>query len=69
MTKEQYEELRGLVTDVELKCLVYGRACERYDLNEEYSRFPTLEKNRTSKHCAWGEASDKLYKFLEKLVK
>lgn len=69
MTKEQYEELRGLVTDVELKCLVYGRACERYDLNEEYSRFPALEKYRAAKHQAWGEASDKLYKFLEKLVK
>lgn len=68
MTKEQYEELRGLITDVEMACLIYGRACERYDLNDEYSRFPSLEKYRDSKHQAWNKASVKLYKFLEGCV-
>ena len=69
MNQEQYEQLKELIADVELKCLIYGRACERYDLNDEYSRYPSLEKYRDSKHQDWGEASDKLHKFLEGFVK
>lgn len=69
MTKEQLEELRGLISEVEMKCLIYGRACERHDLNDEYSRFPALKKYREDKHQAWGEASTKLNKFLNGLVK
>lgn len=69
MTKEQHEKLRGLIADVEMKCLIYGRACERHDLNDEYSRFPALEKYRAAKHQAWGEASSELHKFLDEMVK
>lgn len=69
MNKEQYETLRGLIADVEMKCLIYGRACERHDLNDEYSRFPALEKYQAAKHQAWGEASSKLHNFLDGLVK
>ncbi|QEM42444.1 hypothetical protein CPTPhageEI1_239 [Klebsiella phage EI] len=69
MTKEQLEELRGLISEVEMKCLIYGRACERHDLNDEYSRFPALKKYRTNKHQAWTEASNKLHVFLNGLVK
>lgn len=67
MNQEQFETMKELIADVENAAIIYGRAAERYDLNEEYSRYPLLEKYKQSKFVAWGEKSEALHNFMEKL--
>ena len=67
MNQEQFETMKELIADVENAAIMYGRAAERYDLNEEYSRYSSLEKYKQSKFIAWDEKSDALHSFMEKL--
>lgn len=69
MTREELEQLKELITDVELKAIVFGRAAERCDLNDVYTRAPSYEKYRDAKHAEWSKAANTMYDFMEGLVK
>lgn len=68
MTQDQFEKMKGLIVEVEIKACVYGRACERYDTYEGYdSNLLALERYRNKTHADWGVASKALHEFMETL--
>ncbi|QIN96130.1 hypothetical protein PQC48_gp065 [Escherichia phage MN05] len=68
MTKEEFQELKYLTTDVQLKAMVFGRACHRFDTCDESSK-ETCKSYMDKKHLEWGKASNALYDYMKGLVK
>lgn len=67
MTDDQFETLKGLIADVEMQALVYGRNLDRYETCESYKMAPRLENIAKNQFIKWGEASSKLHDFIEGL--
>ena len=38
MNQKQYETLKGLIAENELACIVFGRAAENYDKNDDHDK-------------------------------
>ena len=38
MTEEEFQELKGLTTEVQLKAMTFGQACHRFDTCDESSK-------------------------------
>lgn len=67
MTNEQFETLKGLIADVEIQAIVYGRKLEAHDACESYKMAPHLENIAKKQFVKWGQASSKLHDFIEGL--
>lgn len=67
MNQEQFETMKGLIAQVEIKAIVYGRACSAEDTNENESMAKALNMIKAKAHRKWGEASKELHDFMETL--
>lgn len=66
MTREEFQELKGLITEVELKVMVFGRISQLHDGCDNKDKF----KDRLdTAHNEWGKASNNLYDYMKGLVK
>ncbi|BCG45146.1 hypothetical protein PQC46_gp089 [Escherichia phage O18-011] len=68
MTEEEFQELKGLTTEVQLKAMTFGRACHRFDTCDESSK-EACKSYMDKKHLEWGKASNDLYNYMKGLVK
>lgn len=68
MTEEEFQELKGLTTEVQLKAITFGRACHQFDICVESSK-EACKSYMDKKHFEWGKASIDLYDYMKGLVK
>ena len=68
MTEEEFQELKGLTTEVQLTAMTFGRACQQYDTCVESNR-EVFKDYMDKKHLEWGTASNDLYDYMKGLVK
>lgn len=68
MNKEEFQELKYLTTDAQLKAIVFGRACHRFDTCDEGDK-EVCKRYMDKKHLEWGKASNDLYDYMKGLVK
>lgn len=65
MTREEFQEIKGLITEVELKVMVFGRISQLHDGCDNKGKF---QDRLDIAHNEWGKASNKLHNFIESLV-